>query len=414
MKKMQDKSNAEKYIPETHLSERIEKEQAAKLECLQAELEQTNLEQSTLRSELDKTQKALSKRAQKYNIQHSDDQSKIQKLLRQLRQLQYVAEEKEELKTSHAHLQQTLSEIQERAFRSMNNGGWIAPEDAKVRDYLSRLQENIKKWAKNSAFKAFGDQHSQSLSIDQKQEIMRSMSNYCFPHDWDQLVQIIPPHIEKRIPYLFTHAILSKDIFETIIGNPFFTLELQGQTDFPTTTQLLNLYQTMIKIDQTEAHIWRSQMLRLLQATDRASKSDIFFTGRLQANISQMGVERAEKFLRGPARYLLGQSSGDDKSVQKALADIYCYAGQLALSLWTQRSYLECLNRQRITHFFAGREEMSAHRFHRLDEEDTRFDRQPILVIVQPALIAFGNDNAESYDQHKVWAEAVVLVDERT
>jgi hypothetical protein len=100
--------------------------------------------------------------------------------------------------------------------------------------------------------------------------------------------------------------------------------------------------------------------------------------------------------------------------VKKALADIYTYAGQLSLSVWTQKSFLECLKLQQISHFLNGHEIMSAHTFHRLDEEDTRLDGQPIIAMVQPAVLAFGNDNAEHYEQHKVWAKAIVLIHEGT
>jgi hypothetical protein len=99
--------------------------------------------------------------------------------------------------------------------------------------------------------------------------------------------------------------------------------------------------------------------------------------------------------------------------VKKALADIYSYAGQLSLSVWTQRSFLECPKLQQTSHFFNGNEEMNAHAFHHLDdEEDTRLDGQPIIAMVQPAILAFGNDNAEHYEQHKVWAKAIVLIHE--
>lgn len=166
-------------------------------------------------------------------------------------------------------------------------------------------------------------------------------------------------------------------------------------------------------VDATEAYIWRAQMLRILQTPDRVSKSDIIFGGRLEANLSRMGGQRSEQFLSGPAGCLLDRSRGNEQSVKKALADIYSYAGHLSLSVWTQRSFLECPKLQQTSRFFNGNEVMNAHAFHRLDdEEDTRLDGQPIIAMVQPAVLAFGNDNAEHYEQHKVWAEAIVLIDE--
>ena len=157
-------------------------------------------------------------------------------------------------------------------------------------------------------------------------------------------------------------------------------------------------------------------MLRILQTPSKVSRSDMNFGGRLEANLSRMGVQRSGKMLSGPVRYLLDTTSGDEQSVKKALADIYTFAGQLSLSLWTQRSILECPKFfEQDIRFYNGDKLMIAHAIHRLeDEEDTRLDGQPVIAVIQPAVIAWGNDNAEHYEQHKIWAEAIVLIDERT
>jgi hypothetical protein len=56
---------------------------------------------------------------------------------------------------------------------------------------------------------------------------------------------------------------------------------------------------------------------------------------------------------------------------------------------------------------------MRAHRLHLLDEDDTRLDGKRILLCVQPAILAFGSENAEHYNQHKVWSPAVVVMHEK-
>lgn len=156
-------------------------------------------------------------------------------------------------------------------------------------------------------------------------------------------------------------------------------------------------------------------MLRVLQTPHRVSKSDITFAGRLEANLSRMGDLRSEKFLSGPVGCLLSRVGGGEQLAKKGLADIYAFASQLSLSVWTQRSSIECLKLPQDIRFFHGNELMSAHAIHHLDdEEDTRLDGQPIIAMIQPAVLAFGNDDAEHYEQYKIWAEAIVLIDERT
>lgn len=156
-------------------------------------------------------------------------------------------------------------------------------------------------------------------------------------------------------------------------------------------------------------------MLRVLQTPFRVSKSDITFSGRLEANLSRLGDQRSEQFISGPVQCLLGRPGGGEQLVKKGLADIYTFAGQLSLSLWTQRSFLECPKFHQDTPFSNGEKLMSAHAIHHLnDEEDTRLDGRPIFARIQPAVLAFGNDDAEHYEQYKIWAEAIVLIDERT
>jgi hypothetical protein len=127
-----------------------------------------------------------------------------------------------------------------------------------------------------------------------------------------------------------------------------------------------------------------------------------------------MAAQLREDFLQGSARYLLLTPSNESASqMRKTLEDIFYYAAQLALSLWTQRSSLKYLTLRDLSPFLNGREAVGAHALHRLDEEDTRLDGKQVFAVIQPALLAFGNDEAEHYDQHKVWAKAMVLIDER-
>ena len=41
-----------------------------------------------------------------------------------------------------------------------------------------------------------------------------------------------------------------------------------------------------------------------------------------------------------------------------------------------------------------------------------RLDEHKILAVIQPALVAHGNDDGENYDSQKVWSKALVLVAE--
>lgn len=55
---------------------------------------------------------------------------------------------------------------------------------------------------------------------------------------------------------------------------------------------------------------------------------------------------------------------------------------------------------------------MSAHALHRQHGNDAKLDGKNALIIVHPAIVAFGNEYAEHYDLCKVWAKGIIIVDE--
>lgn len=225
----------------------IEKEQEAKLEHSQADLKQMSMEQSRLRFKLKQAEKREQEILHEFYTQLENCHLENQELTRHL---QATREESKQLKMSNTFLQKTLDEIQERAFRSMDKGGWTAPEDGKTRDNFLILQEKIKKWAKNNASQIASGKNLDHLTVDQKQEIIKSLSGYCVPGNWDQIIQMMSPAVAKKVPYLFAQAMLSKDIFSGMFENPFFTLEVLGEVAFPAASQLFNLYRAMVESKQ--------------------------------------------------------------------------------------------------------------------------------------------------------------------
>lgn len=225
----------------------IENEQEAKIKQLQAYLEQMRSEHSELQSELREARMREENILQNFDTHHEDYQLENQELLQDL---QTTREESKQLKIANDSLQETLDRIQERAFRSMDKGGWTAPEDGKVRDNFLRLEGKIKKWAKTNAFQIASGENLDYLTAGQKQEIIQSLSGYCISDNWDQIIQMMAPSVAKKVSYLFAHAMLSKDIFGRIFMNPFLTLEVLGDARFPAASQIFNLYRAMAKSKQ--------------------------------------------------------------------------------------------------------------------------------------------------------------------
>jgi hypothetical protein len=122
-----------------------------------------------------------------------------------------------------------------------------------------------------------------------------------------------------------------------------------------------------------------------------------------------------KNFLRSPAQVFLRQGADSDLTQRNMkLRNLYYRAGEFALLLWTQRAHIRCYGQQDLQVFNVDSPMMSAHRLHHLDDDDHRLDGQVILASIQPAVMAYGNENAECYDVSKVWLPAIVLVGNST
>lgn len=58
--------------------------------------------------------------------------------------------------------------------------------------------------------------------------------------------------------------------------------------------------------------------------------------------------------------------------------------------------------------FHIGSDECEAHAAHKLEEDDKSKDGMLIQMVVEPAILAYGNEQGESYEVSKVWGKAVV------
>lgn len=148
-------------------------------------------------------------------------------------------------------------------------------------------------------------------------------------------------------------------------------------------------------------------MIRLLTSPPIDSATDALLPNRMK----EKGIESATGFLNSPARLLFREDTDQEKREQE-LQLLYHRAGDLSLSLWAQRSFMRCYDLKDLKVFSRDNAFMTAHRLHHLDEDDDRLNGKKVLAVTQPAIVAYGNEDAENYDRGKVWAKAVVLIDE--
>jgi hypothetical protein len=120
----------------------------------------------------------------------------------------------------------------------------------------------------------------------------------------------------------------------------------------------------------------------------------------------------ATEFLQGPVQSLLRQDVNQEKR-NSSVRQIYRLAGQLASSLWTRRAFMKPYGLQNLAGYANDSPVMTAHRLHHLDEDDKSLDGNKALAVIQPVILAHGNEEGENYDKWKVWSKAVVLVEEK-
>lgn len=169
--------------------------------------------------------------------------------------------------------------------------------------------------------------------------------------------------------------------------------------------------------DGREAHIWRSQTLRLLYPPLRESSAnaEVDLHSCTDAQIGRVSEWHAERFADGPARHLI-HSDGEGQFIQRVKA-IYRQAAELSYQLWARRTAIKCITlREMDPHaaFALDNPYMEPHTLVRYDDHADHLFGRPFTVVVHPIVEAFGTDEGEGYDQKgRVWAKAVVWLDSR-
>ena len=165
--------------------------------------------------------------------------------------------------------------------------------------------------------------------------------------------------------------------------------------------------------DQQEAHIWRSQTLRLLLPPLRIDSTDAekSLHNRTERVIAQVSERHASQFLAGAARHLMARDPTADYS--KKAKSFYQEAGQLSYRLWTRRTSMQCVTLHDVGNpvFNIDDPSLVPHMLVRYDDHSDQLKGRPITVFVHPLLEAYGTDEAKDYDKGRVWAPAEAWLD---
>lgn len=133
---------------------------------------------------------------------------------------------------------------------------------------------------------------------------------------------------------------------------------------------------------------------------------------------AQHAHKLTEQFLKGAARCLLREPADLDHH-QQFLTEEFKRALQFSSSLWSQRSVVRSLDLKALEQINGGRfqgvregSDLELLEMHQSQRQDSSASAGlPLIMVVQPAVVACGTENGVKYDQiSRVWLKARVWV----
>jgi hypothetical protein len=175
--------------------------------------------------------------------------------------------------------------------------------------------------------------------------------------------------------------------------------------------------------DTKKAQIWRCQTLEILDPSIGDGEAEILARKNAKALRLEVARKFAEDFLGGPAGALLARTNSKENLSRRGdeLEDIFLQALDISARVWKQPIVLKCKQFKDFEDekFVSDSEIMDAHPLHQLgfsedgeEEDETRLDGHRILMVVSPAILAIGGSDGDDYQNYRVWAKAVVWLEE--
>ncbi|RAK82020.1 uncharacterized protein BO72DRAFT_338545, partial [Aspergillus fijiensis CBS 313.89] len=274
-------------------------------------------------------------------------------------------------KEKSAKLEAMVIARQELALQALNAKKGPTPmEDHDVRRALRKLHMAIRSWAKTYAVSDVSD--LEGIPASKLDLLVKELGSYCSETTWTSLNEKLSIPV-NRVPDILVQAALSSVVFEWIFEDPFFLFQAMAiNGSFSLSNDLGSIYHHMKQGNRNLAD-------QFIQSATGALLKELESRETLDHRVKELEA-------------LLSEAAG------------------LALSLWTQRTDMDCYSLYEFPQFCNGDPMVEAHRLHHLDNGDARLDGADNVLVVFPAVVAFGSVHGEHYDQSMVWAAATVLV----
>ncbi len=162
-------------------------------------------------------------------------------------------------------------------------------------------------------------------------------------------------------------------------------------------------------------HQWRAMTVRMIDSVrDNAAAAETRGQARIRMLKENAYASSADNFLRCSHMLLRGVNPGEANTRRDELSALFERAGNLACQLHGQHVYIKVLSSHNdVEAFSVDDTTMEAHTTMDIEQSDHSWDGKPIDIVLQPGLIAFGNERAENYEAFKVWSKAVVWMSKK-
>ncbi|TVY15150.1 hypothetical protein LARI1_G006419 [Lachnellula arida] len=216
---------------------------------------------------------------------------------------------------------------------------------------------------------------------------------------------------------LLLNALLCDNIYMTFFRSPFFLLGEASDSSANGGSEgvLEDIYQRAKSANPQDAHIWRSQTLRLLMPPLRndISEGEKKLHHTIEDATARVAQQQATAFLAGPASLLVENNT--KSNVAHKLEKIYDEAARKSYMLWTRRTEMRCYTLRDIKQpgFDAESPFFDPDTLMRYEDHEGQLKDRPVTVLVHPLLQVAGTDEAKDYDEKRVWAKGVVWLDSK-
>ncbi|KAK4892652.1 hypothetical protein LTR27_008928 [Elasticomyces elasticus] len=322
-----------------------------------------------------------------------------------------------------------IQQLQKQAFQDIKESRFQPDDNTTVTNRLVHIQDSVTAFAKTYALDSLSGLKSQPEKLLVELGKALDHAGVASVPSFDILLELAELRHGAR---LFLTGLLSSAIHHMAFGNPFFFMSDGLQDRFealPTGPfrDLINrvdpadafhdVFELIEGVDQRQAHLWRSDTLRSLTPDKHDTSEAASKLRELQQHeVVEQCILAAKAFELGAARFLIQPLEAPLKdSFRTSLATLFEEAGGLAMRLWTQRTGIECHFRQQLANekFAVDSHIMQAHPLHKLDDpDDHRLDGRPVKLLLHPAVLRIGTHDAENYHESRVWAKAVVWLNE--